>query len=91
MDDKVKRNTKVNKAVEDFGGLLREYRLEHQLSLNDLSIIIGYSTSFICRVEKYTRFPELETRLKMLLNIWSEEDVYIYLQEIITKEKNATQ
>lgn len=80
---------RINKAIEDFGGLLREYRLGHNLSLQDMSGIIGYSASYIWRIEKYRRFPEMDTKLKMLLEIWLTEDIYMYLQEIVTRERNT--
>jgi len=80
---------KINKAVEDFGGLLREYRLEHNLSLQDMSEIVGYSTSYIWRIEKYRRFPEMDTKLRMLLAMWSMEEIYMYLQEVVTRERNV--
>ncbi len=89
MSNKVKGMDRINNAIEDFGGLLRDYRLEHHLSLQDLSQIVGYSPSYIWRIEKYRRFPEMDTKLKMLLSIWSIEDIYLYLQEIVTKEAKA--
>ncbi|QDP41979.1 helix-turn-helix domain-containing protein [Radiobacillus deserti] len=80
---------RINTAIGDFGGLLRDYRLEHHLSLQDLSEIVGYSPSYIWRIEKNKRFPELETRMKILISLWSMEDIYMYLQEIVSKESNA--
>ena len=79
---------KVGKAVEDFGGLIREYRLANHLSLQDMAEIVGYSASYIWRIEKYRRYPEMDTKLKMLLAMWSIEDVHMYLAEIVAREKN---
>lgn len=84
-----KRIEKINKAIEDFGGLLHEYRLAHNLSLQDMSEIVGYSPSYIWRIEKYRRFPEMDTKLRMLLAMWSIEDIYLYLQNVVTRERNA--
>ncbi|WP_337017304.1 helix-turn-helix transcriptional regulator [Oceanobacillus massiliensis] len=84
-----KRIERINKAIEDFGGLLHEYRVGHSLSLQDMSEIVGYSPSYIWRIEKYRRFPEMDTRLRMLLAIWSIEDIYLYLQEVVTRERKA--
>lgn len=81
--------TEINKAINDFGGLLREYRLEHNLSLQDMSEMIGFSASYIWRIERYKRFPEMETKLKILLEMWDTEDIYRYLSEIIIRERNA--
>jgi len=86
---KEKGTIEIDKAVEDFGGTLRDYRLRHLLSLQDVSEIMEYSASYIWRIENHQRFPELNTKLKMLLSIWSTEDVHAYLQAILTKENRA--
>lgn len=83
------RMERINKAIEDFGGLLHDYRLSHSLSLLDMSQIVGYSPSYIWRIEKYRRFPEMDTKLRMLLAIWSIEDIYLYLQNVVTRERKA--
>lgn len=82
-----KRTERVNKAMDDFGGLLHDYRLSHNLSLQDLSEIMGYSASYIWRIENYKRFPEMSTKLKILIQIWSLEDVYDYLDVIVKGQK----
>lgn len=84
----VYESTKIVKAVEDFGGLIRDYRLTHKLSLQNMAEIVGYSASYIWRIEKYRRYPEMDTKLKMLLVMWSIEDVHKYLAEIVTKERS---
>ena len=89
MSNKENGMDRINRAIEDFGGLLREYRLEHHLSLQDMSVIVGYSTSYIWRIENYRRFPEMDTKIKMLISLWSMEDIYMYLQEVVTRERNA--
>lgn len=85
--NKEKGSVIIKKAVVDFGGFLREYRLQYQLSLQDMSEIVGYSPSYIWRIENYRRFPEMNTKLKMLLVMWSIEDVHKYLALIVEQEK----
>ncbi|EFV71669.1 hypothetical protein HMPREF1012_02308 [Bacillus sp. BT1B_CT2] len=89
MRSKEQRLVRISKAVEDFGGYLHEYRLAHNLSLQEMSEIVGCSASYIWRIEKYKRFPEMDTRLRMLLALWSMEEIYMYLREIVTRERKA--
>ncbi|GIN59925.1 hypothetical protein J8TS2_42440 [Lederbergia ruris] len=89
MSHKEQRMDRINKAVEDFGGFLYEYRLTHHLSLQEMSEIVGCSASYIWRIEKYKRFPEMDTTLRMLLALWSMEEIYMYLREIVTRERKA--
>lgn len=86
---KEKRMEKINKAIEDFGGLLHAYRLHHSISLQKMAENVGYSASYIWRIENYKRYPEMDTKLKMLLAMWSIEEVHMYLAEIVTKERNT--
>lgn len=88
MDNAEQRMKQIKRAIDEFGGLLHDYRLVHNLSLQDMSDIMGYSPSYIWRVENYKRFPGMSTKLKMLLTMWTTEEVYSYLDEIIKKEKN---
>lgn len=81
--------TRIKKAVEDFGGLLHDYRIQKQLSLQDMAEIFGYSASYIWRIENHKRFPEMDTKIKMLLAIWDVEEVYGFLEEIVTREQEA--
>ena len=81
---------KINKASEDFGGFLHDYRLKHNLSLQNMSEIVGYSASYILRIEKYERIPGLDTKLRILLEIWTMEDIYLYLQEIVSRVKKIS-
>jgi transcriptional regulator with XRE-family HTH domain len=90
MSNMEKSMDRINRAIDDFGGLLREYRLAHNLSLQDMSRIVGgYSPSYIWRIEKNRRIPEMDTKIRMLLEIWEVEDIYRFLQEIVTRERNA--
>ncbi|WP_143063905.1 helix-turn-helix domain-containing protein [Amphibacillus marinus] len=57
--------TKIAKAVEDFGGLVREYCMGNSLSLQDMAENVGYSASYIWRIENYKRYPEMDTKLNL--------------------------
>lgn len=90
MSNMEKGMDRINKAIDDFGGFLREYRLSHSLSLQDMARIVGgYSPSYIWRIENYRRDPMMDTKLRMLLELWPMEDIYLYLQEIVSRERSA--
>ena len=80
---------KIDLAIEDFGGLIRNYRKDHQLSLHDLAELGGYTPSFIWRIENKKRTPQLETKIRLLLVMWSTEEIHAYLEEVISREKRG--
>lgn len=89
MSNDEKRMELINQAVDDFGGLLREYRKENFLTLQCMAEVIGCSPSYVYRIENKKRNPEVDFRVKALsegMN-WSEEDIYLYLKEILSREK----
>ncbi|WP_210471013.1 helix-turn-helix domain-containing protein [Sporosarcina sp. 6E9] len=81
-------NVKVAKAVEDFGGLIREFRLKNNLSLQDTANLVSCSSSYIWRIENYKRNPELNFRVRLLSlgMCWETKDVQSYIQMVIIKE-----
>lgn len=88
-NEEKRRVEKVNRAIEDFGGFLKDYRKENFLTLEDMAQEVGCSSSYIFRIEKNTRNPEINFRIKILtlgMN-WSTEDVYLFLEKVISKEK----
>ncbi|MEC5424303.1 helix-turn-helix transcriptional regulator [Virgibacillus sp. C22-A2] len=90
-NEEKRRMEKVNRAIEDFGGLLRDYRKENFLTLEDMAQEVGCSSSYIFRIEKNKRNPEITFRIKVLsegMN-WSTEEIYLYLKEFISKEKTG--
>lgn len=89
-DAQMVEGTKIAKAMEDFGGLIREYRLANNLSLQDMTEIVGdYTPSYIWRIENYKRYPKMDTKLKMLLAMWSIEEVHMYLAKIVAEERSS--
>lgn len=79
----------IEKAVEDFGAIVHEFRIKNNLTLQDLAEITGLSSSFLWRIENNRRNAELDSRVKiMTLGMgWTTEDVYIYLDKFIAKTK----
>lgn len=80
---------KVTKAINDFGKLVREHRIKNGLSLYDLSLIVGYTPSYIWRIENNDRNPSVEVRVKILTigMGWDSYDIQRYIMEYTMGEK----
>lgn len=89
-NEEIRRTEKVDHAIEDFGRLLRDYRKTHNLSLHDMAELGGYTPAYIWRIENYKRTPQLETKIRLLLVMWSTEDIHTYLDKVISMEKAKT-
>lgn len=81
----------VNRAIKDFGGFLKDYRKENFLTLEDMAQEVGCSSSYILRIEQYKRNPKIDFQIKILTQgmNWSTDDVYLYLDGVISKEKTG--
>jgi len=90
-NEEKRRVEKVNRAIEDFGGLLRDYRKENFLTLEDMAQLVSCSSSYILRIEQYKRNPKIDFQLKILTQgmNWSTDDVYLYLDGVISKGKTG--
>ena len=85
------RLAKIEKAVNNFGGLVYEFRVENALSLQDMAEVVSLSPSYLWRIENARRKPDLDVRVRILnsgMN-WSTVDIHLYLEQIIAK-KSAT-
>lgn len=77
----------IEKAINDFGGLVHESRIRNNLSLQDMAELTYLSSSYICRIENSKRKPDLDVRVRILtlgMN-WSTVDIHFYLEQIIAK------
>lgn len=91
MNQLENRLEKVEKAVNNFGGLVHEFRLENGMSLQDMAEVVSLSPSYLWRIENAKRKPDLDVRVRILnsgMN-WSTVDIHLYLEQIIAK-KSAT-
>ncbi|CDO04286.1 transcriptional regulator, y4mF family [Oceanobacillus picturae] len=89
MNNDGRKHELVNQAIEDFGGLLQDYRRKYFLTLEDMASLVGCSASYIHRIEHGKRNPEIDFRIKVLtmgMN-WSTERVYLFLEEVIYREQ----
>lgn len=79
----------IEKAVEDFGAVLHDFRVRNNMTLQDMAEVTGVSSSYVWRIEQNRRKPELEIRVNfMTLGMgWTTEDVYLYLDKYIAKTK----
>lgn len=89
MSNDGKRMELINQAVDDFGGLLRQYRKNNFLTLESMAQAIGCSPSYVYRIEQKRRNPEVDFRIRVLTSgmDWSTEDIYLYLKEVLSREK----
>lgn len=88
MSIEERRMELVNKAINDFGGLLRDYRRDNFLSLQDMSELVGCSSSYLHRIENKKRNPETDFRIRVLIGMnWLTEDIYAYLEKVISREQ----
>ncbi|NRG48128.1 helix-turn-helix transcriptional regulator [Bacillus sp. CRN 9] len=89
MNNEEEKLELVNQAIDDFGGLLQDYRRKYFLTLEDMASLVGCSASYIHRIEHGKRNPEIDFRIKVLtmgMN-WSTEQVYLFLEEVISREQ----
>lgn len=93
MNIEEKRMQLVKRAIDDFGGLLKDYRRENFLTLESMASLVGCSPSYIHRIEHYKRKPEVDFRIRVLTMgmHWTTEEVYLYLEEVISREKKKTE
>jgi DNA-binding XRE family transcriptional regulator len=83
-----KREEMIKRAIEDIGGLIREFRTRNFLSFGDMADLCGASPSYIFRIENGKRNPDFDFRIRILTAMnWSTEDIYWFLDEVISREK----
>lgn len=82
------RLAKIEKAVNNFGGLVYEFRVENALSLQDMAEVVSLSPSYLWRIENAKRKPDLDVRVRILTSgmNWSTVDIHLYLEQIIARE-----
>lgn len=76
---------RIENAIDNFGGMIKEYREKELLTLNSLASRIGCSGTYIFRVEKGKRKVPIHMRVRILkrdLN-WKANEIECYLVEII--------
>lgn len=79
---------RIEKAVNNFGDTIREFRLKNNVSLQDMDEIVSLSASYIWRIENSKRNPDLDMRVRILTlgMCWSTSDIHLYLERMIAKE-----
>lgn len=83
-----KKEEMIKRAIEDFGGLIHDFRTRHFLTFGDMASLCGCSASYIFRIENKKRHPDFDFRIKLLMAMdWSTEDIYLFLDEVISRSK----
>lgn len=87
------KNRLIELAVNDFGSLIKKYRKENLLTLEDISSLIGCSSSYIFRIERNMRKPSIDFKVKVLTKVlnWSPQDIHAFLEKVIEKENLETE
>ncbi|MFD1447953.1 helix-turn-helix domain-containing protein [Oceanobacillus profundus] len=78
---------RIEKAIDNFGGMIKEYREKELLTLNSLASKIGCSGTYIFRAEKGTKKVPIHMRVLILkrgLN-WKANEIDCYLVETIKR------
>ncbi|MCB5936728.1 helix-turn-helix domain-containing protein [Caldibacillus thermoamylovorans] len=88
MVDLRTRAEMIEKAVNDFGAFLHDFRMIKSISLQQMADRVSITPSYLCRIENGKRMPELDVRLRILTKgmHWSVIDVMLYLDQVIGKE-----
>ncbi|WP_251553976.1 helix-turn-helix domain-containing protein [Neobacillus muris] len=82
------REEMIKRAIEDIGGLIRDFRTSHFLTYGDMASLCGGSASYLFRIEHGKRNPDFDFRIKLLMAMdWSTEDIYLFLDEVISRGK----
>ncbi len=88
------RNTNV---LYSLGGKIRETRLQHGLSLTELSTAVGSDKSALSKIEKGERVPSLETvgkladEMEMPMSAWFQEipnSNTVIMQQFLGSQQN---
>lgn len=88
MVDLGKRAELIEKAVNNFGEFVHEFRVKNNLSLHQMANSISVTPSYLCRIENGKRRPELDVRIRILTigMHWSVLDIILYLEQVIGNE-----
>lgn len=78
---------KIKKAVDDFGGTIKDYRHKEGLTFDELAIRLGCSASYMFRAERGSRIVPIHMRVRILkegLN-WKNSEIEYFLIETVKK------
>lgn len=77
----------IENAIDNFGGVIKDYRDKELLTLNDLAERVGCSGSYIFKAEKGSKRVPVHMRVKILregLN-WNSNEIECFLIETVKK------
>lgn len=77
------------KVIVEFGELVRQLRMKHFYSLEELAEKVNLSPSYIWRIEQGKREARLETKLNILVNGFGYEYTLLesFIKESISVKK----
>lgn len=91
IDEKIEMDQqtseKIRKAVENFGGVVKDYRENGMLMFDFLAMQVGCSPTYIFRAEKGSRIVPIHMRVRILKNglNWKPSEIEHYLVETVKK------
>lgn len=75
-------------ALNDFGSLVKQLRINKGWTFEQLAEKAGYTSSFIFRIERKRRNPTLEARLAVLISLDVPDEIIVqYVQQVISNKK----
>lgn len=86
-NEELKTLERIRKAVDDFGGTIKDYRHEEGLTLDDLATRLGCSASYMFRAERGSRIVPIHMRVRILKEglKWKANEIELYLVETIKR------
>lgn len=79
----------IDQAVEDFGLVVRDYRVRNFLSLQELADVVSCSPAYLWRIEQHRRTPSLDFKIRFLEQALglSTADIFQFLQNYMKCEE----
>jgi len=79
--------TRIRKAVDDFGGAIRDFRQKEGLTLDTLATRVECSASYLFRAERGSRIVPIHMRVRILKEglKWKADEIEKYLVEIVER------
>lgn len=78
---------RIRKAVDDFGGTIKDFRQKEALTLDSLATRVGCSASYLFRAERGSRIVPIHMRVRILKEglKWKANEIELYLVETIKR------
>ncbi|WP_193063733.1 helix-turn-helix domain-containing protein [Oceanobacillus oncorhynchi] len=78
---------RIENAIDNFGGMIKEYREKELLSLNDIVNRVGCSGTYLFRAEKGSKRVPIRMRVQILKKGlgWKANEIKTFLVETVKR------